>query len=150
MESVDFATETKRTERNKFVMSESTKVTKARKHDHSWASAEIFPRGNVHILFIIFILLTITVPSKIMLHWANICFSEHDILGLSKWSFQWITNFVKYIINIQFYQNTNKIHISFKQPIVFGAVSIAFECCNCARMRFHCAVGQVVLSICVP
>ena len=29
--------------------------TKARRHDHSWASAELFPaRGNVNILFIIF------------------------------------------------------------------------------------------------
>jgi len=45
--------------------------------------------GNVGILFIIFKLLSISVPSKIILHWANICFSEHDILGLSKWSFQW-------------------------------------------------------------
>jgi len=34
--------------------------------------------GNVDILFIIFKLLTISVPSKIILHWANICFSEHD------------------------------------------------------------------------
>ena len=41
--------------------------------------------------------------------------------------------------NIQSYQNTNKIHNSFKQPIFFGAVCIAFECCKCARMRFHCA-----------
>jgi len=33
-----------RTERKKqFLMSESTK---ARKHDHSWASAEIFPGGE--------------------------------------------------------------------------------------------------------
>jgi len=41
--------------------------------------AEIFPvGGNVNILFIIFKLLTISVPSKIILHWANICFSEHD------------------------------------------------------------------------
>ena len=28
---------------------------------------------------------------------------------MSKWSFQWITNFVNYTINIQSYQNTNKI-----------------------------------------
>jgi len=34
--------------------------------------------GNVDILFIIFKLLTISVPSNIILHWANICFSEHD------------------------------------------------------------------------
>ena len=52
--------------------------------------------------------------------------------------------------NIQSYQNTNKIHNSFKQPIVFGAVCIAFECCKCARMRFHCATVLVILSICAP
>jgi len=34
------------------------------------------------------------------------------ILGLSKWSFQWITNFINYIINIQFYQNTHFIQIA--------------------------------------
>jgi len=51
---------------------------KARKHDHSWASAEILPVGNVDILFIIFKLLTISVPSKIILHWTNVCFSEYD------------------------------------------------------------------------
>jgi len=40
-------------ERNKqFVMSESTKVTKKRKHDHSWVSAEIFPwRQRGHFVY---------------------------------------------------------------------------------------------------
>ena len=59
-------------------MSESTKKTKAIKHDHSWASAEILPGGNVDILFIIFKLLMISVPSKIILHSENIFFIEHD------------------------------------------------------------------------
>jgi len=45
-----------------------TESTKKRKRDHSWASAEILPRGNVDILFIMFKLLTISVPSKIILH----------------------------------------------------------------------------------
>jgi len=58
--------------------------------------------GNVDILFIIFKLLRISVPSKIILHWANICCSEHGNLGLMKWSFQRITNFVNSIIKIQF------------------------------------------------
>ena len=49
-------------------MSESTNQSKARKHDYSWASAEIFPGGNVDILFIIFKLLTVSVPSKVILH----------------------------------------------------------------------------------
>ena len=34
------------------------------------------------------------------------------ILGLSKWSFQWITNFMNYITNIQSYQNTHFIQIA--------------------------------------
>jgi len=59
-------------------MSESNEKTKARKHDHSWSSAEILPGGNIDILFIIFKLLTISVPLKIILHWTNIVFSEHD------------------------------------------------------------------------
>jgi len=33
------------------------------------------------------------------------------ILGLNKWSFQRITNFMNYIINIQSYQNTHLIQI---------------------------------------
>ena len=117
VDSVYFATEIKRRERNKqFVMSESTKVTKARKHDYSWACAEIFPwGGNVGISFIIFKLLTISVPSKIILHWANIYFSEHDILGLSKWSFQWIKHcelYNKYKILSKYEQNTHFIQIA--------------------------------------
>jgi len=50
VDCVYFATEIKRTERNKlFVMTESTKVTKkpkARKHDYPLACAEIFPEGG--------------------------------------------------------------------------------------------------------
>jgi len=50
VDSVYFATEIKRTERNKqFVMSESTEVTKkqkARKHDRAWASSKFFPGGT--------------------------------------------------------------------------------------------------------
>ena len=68
-------------------------------------------------------------------------------LGLSKWNFQSITNFVTYIINMQSYQNTNKItfhSISF----LFACFSIALQCCKYARMRFHCATVLVVLSIC--
>jgi len=49
VDSVYFATEITRTDRNKqFVMSESTKneKMKARKHDPSWASAEILLEGT--------------------------------------------------------------------------------------------------------
>jgi len=34
--------------------------------------------------------------------------------------------------------------------LVFGGVSIALECCKCARMRFHCAAVLVVLRIFAP
>jgi len=73
VDCVYFATEIKRTERNKlFVMTESTKVTKKRKRESTiihWRAQKFFQRvGNVGILFIIFKLLTISVPSKIILH----------------------------------------------------------------------------------
>jgi len=70
VDCVYFATESKRTERNKqFVMSESTKVTKARKHDYSLACAEIFLGGATSAFCSSFFkLLTISVPSKIILH----------------------------------------------------------------------------------
>ena len=62
-------------------MRESTKVTKSESEKarsfmgvHRHFSSE----GNVDILFIIFKLLTISVPSKIILHWANICFSDRN------------------------------------------------------------------------
>ena len=69
------------------------------------------------------------------------------ILGLSKWNFQWITNFVNYMINTQSYQNTNKITFH-SNSFLFARFSIALEYCKCARMRFHCATVLVVLSIC--
>jgi len=77
------------------------------------------------------------------------------ILGLSKWSFQWITNFVNYIINIQSiqsYQNTNKITFH-SNCLLFVCFSIALECCKFTRI-FHratfwwyCAVAQLGGSI---
>jgi len=84
-------------------MSESTKVTKKRKRENTIIHGrpqKYFQGGNVDILFIIFKFLTISVRSNTILYWANICFSEHDY-------FQWITNFVNYIINIQSHQHTN-------------------------------------------
>jgi len=56
--------------------------------------------GNVDIVSIIFKLLTISVPSKIILHEQIFVLVSVIILGLSKWSFQCIANFVNYIINI--------------------------------------------------
>jgi len=67
VDCVYFATESKRTVRNKqFVMSESTKVSKKRKRESTiihWRAQKFFQGGNVGILFIIFKLLTISVPS---------------------------------------------------------------------------------------
>jgi len=45
-------------------------------------------RGNLDILFIIFKLLTISVPSNISLHEQIFVLVSMIILGLSKWSFQ--------------------------------------------------------------
>ena len=64
-------------------MSESTKVTKKRKRESTnihGRPQKLFKGGNVNILFIIFKLLAISVrpTSKIILHWANIWFSEYD------------------------------------------------------------------------
>ena len=39
---------------------------------------KFFQWGNVDIMFIIFKLLTISTPSTIIFHWANIRFGEHD------------------------------------------------------------------------
>ena len=56
-------------------MSESTKVTKKRKRESTIIHGrpqKFFQGGNVDILYIIFKMLTIGVPSKIILHWANL------------------------------------------------------------------------------
>jgi len=45
---------------------------------------------------------------------------------------------MNYIINIQSYQNTNKITFH-SNSLLFACFSIALECCKFARMRFHCA-----------
>ena len=109
VDSVYFETEIKGTESNKqfvILMSKSTTVTKKRKRESTsfMGVSRNFSRGdNVGVLFIIFKWLTISVRSNIILYWANICFGEHGY-------FQWIINFVNYIINIQSYQTTNKTH----------------------------------------
>jgi len=62
-------------------MSESTKVTKKPKRESTIIQGrrqKFVQGGNVDILFIIFKLLAISAPSKIILHWANFCWSEHD------------------------------------------------------------------------
>ena len=59
-------------------MSESTKKRKRESTIIHGRQQKFFQGGNVEILFIILKLLTISVPSKIILHWADICFSERD------------------------------------------------------------------------
>jgi len=64
-------------------MSESMKVTKSKSEKTRSFMAVCRNSfkgggGNVDILFIILKLLLISAPSKIILHWANICFSEDD------------------------------------------------------------------------
>jgi len=80
-DSVYFETKIERTERNKqFVMTESTKVTKKRK----WESTIIhghpqkFFQGGQRRHFVHLQIADDQCPSKIILHWANICFSEHN------------------------------------------------------------------------
>jgi len=72
VDSVDFETETKRTERNKqVVMRESTKVTKNQKRESTIIHGrpqKFFQGCKVNMLFLIFKLLTISVPSMIILH----------------------------------------------------------------------------------
>jgi len=80
------------------------------------ASAEIFPGGKVNILFIIFTLLTISVPCKIILHRANICFSEHDYFRAEQVEFSMNYKlcelYNKYTILSKYEQNTHFIEIA--------------------------------------
>jgi len=102
-------------------MSESTKVTKKRKRESTiiYGRPQIFFQGgNVDISFTIFKLLTISVPLRQFYTEPVFVLVSIIILGLSNWRFQWITNFVNYIISIQSYQNTSKMHISFKYLLV--------------------------------
>ena len=155
VDSVDFETETKRTERNKqVVMRESTKVTKNQKRESTIIHGrpqKFFQGCKVNMLFLIFKLLTISVPSKIILHWPNICFSERyyfraELVGLSMYC-KHCELYNKY--TVQSYEHTNKITFH-PNSFLFACFSIALKCCKCARMRFHCATVLVVLSICAP
>jgi len=99
--------------------------------------------GNADILFIIFTLLTISVPSTIILHWENICFSEHDYFRAALVEFSMNYKLCE-LYNTISYQNTHFLEMTPR----FRCTSIALECCKWARMRFHCATVLVVLSIC--
>ena len=72
--------------------------------------------GNVDILFIIFKLLTISIPSKIILHWAKICFSEHAYFR-AEWvefsmNYKFCELYNKYTILSKYEQNTHCIQIA--------------------------------------
>jgi len=84
-------------------MSESKKVTKKRK----WESTNISWS---------FKLLAISVPSKIILHWANICFSENDYFRADQVEFSMNYKhcelYNKYTIISKYEQNTHFILIA--------------------------------------
>ena len=89
---------------------------------------------------------------KIILHWTNICFcfGEHDYFRAEQveisMNYKLCELRIKYTILSKYEQNTHFIQIT---PC-FRWSSITLECCKCARMRFHCAIVLVVLSICAP
>ena len=103
--------------------------------------------GNVDILFIIFKLPTINVPSKIIFHWENVCFSEHDYFRAEYVEFSINNKFCELYNKYTIWPNRNKI-IFHWNSFLFACSSIAFECCKYARMRFNCATVLVVLSVC--
>ena len=131
-------------------MSKSTKVTKSeseKARSFMGVRRNISSGGNVDILFIIFKLLTISVPSNIILHWANICFSEHDYFRAEYVEFSMNYKLCELYKNLQSYQNTNKITFH-SNSFLFACFCIALQCCKYARMIFHCATVLVVLNIC--
>ena len=101
-------------------MRESTQVTKkakARNHgSFSGVRRNFFRESKVNILFIIFKLLTISVPSKVILHWTNVCFSEHEYFRAEKVEF--LMNYKlcelynKYTILSKYEQNTHFIQMA--------------------------------------
>ena len=94
---------------------ESNEKTKVRKHDHSWASAEIFPRGKRRH-FVHFQIADDQCPSKIILHWASICFSECDYFRAEQLAFSMNYKlceiYNKYTILSKYKQNTQFIQIA--------------------------------------
>jgi len=107
-----------------------------RKHGHSWASAELFPGGTTLTFWFSFSNCWRSVfPLRLCIEQIFVLMSMIT-LGLSRWNFQWITNFVNNIINIQSYQNTNNMTFH-SNSFLFACFSIALECWKCARMRFQ-------------
>jgi len=95
-------------------MSESTKVTKneSEKARSFMGVRRNFSRGgNVDILFVIFKMLTISVPFKIILQ-KQICFSEHDYFG---------AEYVEFTINYKLCELYNKYIILSKYFILIAS-----------------------------
>jgi len=72
-------------------------------------------------------LVTSSVPSKKILHWANACFSVHAISQPCRHN-QWNTS--KGLCDVYTISN--------------------LDCCKCTRMRFHCANALLLLRSCAP
>ena len=115
-------------------MSESTKVTKSEseKSRSFMGVRRNFSRGgNVDILFIIFKLLTISVPSKIILHWANIYFSEHDYFKDEQVEFSINYKLCELYNKHTFSSNYEQNNILFKQLLV----CVLFHCIAMLQVR---------------
>jgi len=91
-------------------MSQSTKVTKSDKALSFMGVRRTFSRGGTSTFCLLFsnCWRSVFPPRKFCTEQIFVLVSM-IILRLCNWIFQWITNFVNYIINIQSYQNTNKI-----------------------------------------
>ena len=91
-------------------MSQSTKVTKSDKALSFMGVRRTFSRGGTSTFRLSFsnCWRSVFPPRKFCTEQIFVLVSM-IILRLCNWIFQWITNFVNYIINIQSYQNTNKI-----------------------------------------
>jgi len=68
-------------------------------------------------------------PCKKLLHWANVCFSEHATSQSCR-------------------HTTSETFRKGYANIVYTISNL--ECCKRARMRFHCANALVVLRSCAP
>jgi len=70
---------------------------------------------------------SISVFSKKILHWTNVCLSEHAIAHPCR--------------------HTTRKAFQALQGLCNIYTILSLECCSCARMRFHCANSLVVLRI---
>ena len=78
----------------------SNEKPKARKHDHSWASAEIFPGVQGQHVVYHFQIADDQCSLQDNFTLSKYLLMSMIILGLGKWSCQLTKNFVNYMINI--------------------------------------------------